>query len=171
MLKSPKKFIGLVITLMLILSSCSKEILVTDVGWNALSFTESDNSEYFSYMNQPHINLTFPGTTNKSEITFEKGILILDGKYYSITGHNWGNKAIVLRIFKDGMEFKRLNLIPEAEGGPTNDNILGIKTFSLSVTLPKGDYTFGASTLDESENELVLKTHILHNTENKLRVL
>ena len=171
MIKLPKCFVGFVITLLFLFSSCSKENLVTDVGWNALSFTESANSEYFSYMNQPHINLTFPGITYKSEFTFDKGILILDGKYYSITGHNWGNKAVVLRIFKEGTEFKRLNLIPEIAGGAANDDTPGIRTFSLSVVLPKGDYTFGVSILDDSQNELALKTYILHNTANKLRVL
>ncbi|MDP3397843.1 MAG: hypothetical protein Q8S23_01720 [Bacteroidales bacterium] len=171
MLKFPKCFIGLVINLMILLSSCAKEDLVSDATWNALSFTESDNSEYLSYMNQPHINLTFPGIMPKRDITFEKGILILDGRYYSITGHNWGNKNIVLKIYKEGTEFKRFILTPELSGGPDNAEIPGIRTFSLSVSLPEGDYTFGASISEGSENERALKTHILHNTENKLRVL
>ncbi|HCT93738.1 MAG: hypothetical protein A2X19_05940 [Bacteroidetes bacterium GWE2_39_28] len=171
MLKFQKCFIGLVLNLMILLSSCSKENPISNVSWNALSFTESENSDYFSYMNQPHINLTFPGIMTTRDITFEKGILILDSRYYSITGHNWDEKSIVLIIQKDGVEFKRLNLTPEVPEGADNAEIPGIRTFSLSVTLPKGDYTFEASVREDSGNERLLKTHILHNTQNRLKVL
>lgn len=161
---------GILLTLMLLLASCSKENLTNEPGWNALTFTESSNSEYQLYMNEPHINLTFPAKISSGEIFYDKGLFNHYGRYYAITGHNWGSEQISIILYRGGAEIKRVSLTPELSNGANSPVNPELKTFTLNLSLEDGDYQFGAIIIGTDGHERALRTITLHNSENKLTV-
>ncbi|MDD2419228.1 MAG: hypothetical protein PHV91_02185 [Bacteroidales bacterium] len=140
----------------LILGACSKNNIGTTPEWNALSFTESENEEYSSYMNQPYVNLTFPGIVQGNSINFLDGKWEYGGIDYILVPHNWIGGKLKLQLVKNGA------LDYEHELDLT-------KPISLEIPLSKGEYSFKASLMDE-RGETLLNTYPLHGGTNKMIV-
>ena len=163
-----KKTILLTILAVSTLFSCSKEPQVSNNGWNAISFTESDSSKFEDYMNLPYINLTFPSMINRGVINYNSGIFKLNGFTYVFIGHNWPNHEILIEVVKDGAKYYEKNLLPQLVKG--EDQLIQIKDFSFDFTAEPGEYSFTLYVRDE-RGLTRLKSHSLHNTKGKMLVL
>lgn len=163
-----KKRIVLTVLNLLILISCSKELKITDNGWNAISFTESESSIFEDYMNLPYINLTFPTLINRGLISYNSGILKLNGFSYVFIGHNWLDKEILVEVTKDGERYYEKSLLPQSAKG--EDPNIQIKEFSFDFTVEPGEYGF-ALYVKDGRGLTRLKSHHLHDTKGKMLVL
>lgn len=141
----------------LILTSCQKEQSSDLTGWNALTFTESVHNLYSQYMDEPYINLTFPSAISSQELNYDNGIFRLSDRYYAISAHNWDNSRIILRIIKDGEVVNTEELVPE-------------NNFAFRFSPLPGEYQFKAAVMGLDNQERPLKTIVLHNSENRLKV-
>ncbi|MHC1778979.1 MAG: hypothetical protein AB9922_01930 [Bacteroidales bacterium] len=150
------------------LFSCSKEIKISDNGWNAISFTEAESSKFEDYMNLPYINLTFPSLTNRGLIDYNSGIFKLNGFSYVFISHNWGDNEILVEVYKDGSKYFEKSLSPESDNGAVSQ--IPIKNFSFDFTAEPGEYSFALYIKDE-RGLTRLKSHSLHNTRGKMLVL
>lgn len=147
--------------------SCQKTDLKEISTWNALSFTESQFTDYSLYMNEPHINITFPSKIVMQDIVYEKGIWINKNFTYVFTAHNWSNSEIVLHIYKENTLFNEFVLKPESSKG--SEKLASMKDFSLSFLPTQGEYSFKISVKD-SRGVTLLNTFPLHGGINKMIV-
>ncbi len=163
-----KKTILLTILAFSTLFSCSKEPQISNNGWNAISFTESDSSKFEDYMNLPYINLTFPSLINRGVISYDSGIFKLNGFTYVFIGHNWPDCEILIEVTKDGAKYYEENLLPQSVKG--EEPQIPIKDFSFGFTAEPGEYSFTLYVRDE-RGLTRLKSHSLHSTGGKMLVL
>ncbi len=152
---------------MLALISCSKSVPSITNEWSSISFTKSESSNYESYMDLPHINLTFPASVKRGKIDYDSGIWVKDGIKYVIIGHNWGNQEVLLTIKKDNQNYfeKRLTPLPDALGTPNSS----IKCFSFNFEAEPGVYEFNISVI-EGDGYIQLNAYPLHNSTGKMAV-
>jgi hypothetical protein len=108
-------------------------------------------------MDEPHINLTFPLAISSQELNYDNGIFRLSDRYYAISAHNWDNSRIILKIIKDGQVVNTEELIPE-------------NNFAFRFSPLPGEYQFEAAVMGVDNQERPLKTIVLHNSENRLKV-
>lgn len=139
----------------LILCSCQKTTTEELPSWNALSFTESQSSDYLNYMNEPHINITFPSKTDNKTIVYQNGEWKEKNSIYILTTHNWNGNEIILHIYKEEKLFKEFILKPES--------------LSISFQPTPGEYSFQASVKD-SRGITLLSLYPLHGSKNKMIV-
>lgn len=147
--------------------SCQKSAQLQDSGWNALAFTESKSTNYTDYMNEAHINITFPSKTKAKNIVYENGIWKDDDKMYVFNAHNWVDEEIILHIYKDHELFKELTLKPKCVYGKELEKSL--KDFSMNYQPPIGEYSFQISIKDHRGSTL-LNGYSLHGGANKMVV-
>lgn len=162
-----KKIFTLLFCGFLLFCSCQKTDFQEDSGWNALAFTESKSSNYSDYMNEPHINISFPSNTDSKSIVYEKGIWKENSKTYVLTAHNWTDKEIIMHIYKDNILFNEFALKPESATG--KDFQVSIKDFSLNFTPSPGKYSFKVSVKDQ-RGVTLLNDYPLHGSSNKMTV-
>ena len=147
--------------------SCNKEINVEYPIWNALTFTENPSDNYLLYMDEPYVNLTFPGSVEKGEINYINGSWMIGTMEYVFIGHNWGEQELIIYIMKKGAEVTERVLLPQPPVVGSLDN--HIKKFSLKFDASAGEYSFRAAVKDH-RGVTPLLTKVLHNSSNKLVV-
>lgn len=162
-----KRHITLLLLGFALLCSCQKKDLQESSTWNALSFTESLSPDYLDYMNEPHINISFPSKTEINEIVYKKGLWRDKNFIYVLTAHNWADKEIILHIYKGGQLFNESVLKPEPVVG--NEAQAAIRDLSLSFQPTPGEYSFKASVKD-SRGTTLLNLYPLHGSTNKMVV-
>lgn len=165
-----KKF-NLFFTLALLVSafilSCNKEINVEYPIWNALTFCENPSNDYLQYMDDPYVNLTFPGSVKQGEINYINGSWMVEKMEYVFIAHNWGDSELIIYIMKNGTEVAERVLQPQPPVVGSLDN--HIKKFSLKFDASAGEYSFRAAVKDQ-RGVTPLLTKVLHSSSNKLVV-
>lgn len=162
-----KRKLILLLSSLLLLFSCQKQEVQIESTWNALSFTESHSANYYDYMNEPHVNITFPSKIESKSIIYEHGIWQENKNTYVFVAHNWADKEIILHIYKDDKPFKELVLKPESS--TNNSSEVTLKDFSVNFVPSPGDYSFEVSVKD-IRGITLLNQYCLHGTINKLIV-
>jgi len=162
-----KKKLTLLFSGVLLFWSCQKTEITENSGWNALSFTESLSTNYAHYMNEPHINISFPSNTDKRNINYEKGIWKDNDNTYVFTAHNWTDNEIVLYIYKDNTLFNEFILKPVSDNNPNSS--VSLKDFSMSFIPSPGEYSFRISVKD-TRGFTELNQYALHGSSNKMVV-
>jgi len=147
--------------------SCNKEINVEYPIWNALTFTENPSDNYLLYMDDPYVNLTFPGSVEKGEINYINGSWMIERMEYVFIAHNWGERELIIYIIKNGTEVAERVLQPQPPVVGSLDN--HIKKFSLKFDTSAGEYSFRAAVKDQ-RGVTPLLTKVLHSSSNKLVV-
>ncbi|OFX82110.1 MAG: hypothetical protein A2X20_08560 [Bacteroidetes bacterium GWE2_40_15] len=165
------KKINLYLTIALLTSafmlSCNKETVVEFPTWNALAFCENPSDNYLLYMDDPYVNLTFPGSVEKGEINYINGSWMIGKMEYVFIAHNWGEQELIIYITKKGAEVTERVLLPQPPVVGSLDN--HIKKFSLKFDASVGEYSFNAAVKDH-RGVTPLLTKVLHNSSNKLVV-
>jgi hypothetical protein len=147
--------------------SCNKETVVEFPTWNALAFCENPSDNYLLYMDEPYVNLTFPGLISNREINYINGSWKIESMEYVLIAHNWGEQELIIYIKKKGAEVTERVLLPQPPVVGSLDN--HIKKFSLKFDASAGDYSFSAAVKD-NRGITPLLTKVLHNSSNKLVV-
>ncbi|MFA6770476.1 MAG: hypothetical protein WCR71_04815 [Bacteroidales bacterium] len=147
--------------------SCQKTDLQETPKWNALTFTESQSTDYLEYMNEPHLNISFPSETEIKEIIYKNGVWAYKNRTYVFIAHNWTDKEIILHVYKNNELLNEFNLKPESES--KNMSQISIKDFSVSILPTAGEYSFKISVKD-SRGITLLNQYCLHNSTNKMIV-
>ncbi|MDP3453180.1 MAG: hypothetical protein Q8R90_09520 [Bacteroidales bacterium] len=147
--------------------SCEKGEKNETPGWIALSFTMNPSDKYLLYMDDPHVNLTLPAISTSSKVDFADGMWHLDGTKYVLAAHNWGEREIIIQIYRNGILEKELSAAPLADIPGAHDN--HIKRFNLSFETTPGEYTFSAS-MSHNGEITPLYTHTMHGTQNRMVV-
>ncbi|MFA5641221.1 MAG: hypothetical protein WCR61_05510 [Bacteroidales bacterium] len=147
--------------------SCQKTALEEVPTWNALAFTESQSNDYLDYMNEPHINISFPSKTDRKTIIYERGEWREKNSIYILTAHNWKESEVILHIYKGDKLFNEFILKPEVSSN--NNKQASLKEFSLSFQPTPGEYSFKASVKD-SRGITLLNLYTLHGSKNKMIV-
>ncbi len=163
-----KKIIVSVLISAAILSSCSKEYQSCDNGWNAITFTEVESSDFESYMDLPYLNLTFPERVKRGILEFREGFFTLEGFSYVFVGHNWGDREILLHLFRNGSKYFEKSIQPETDTAANTS--AGLRNFSFGIVLEPGEYSFAVDVKDE-RGLTRLNSHLLHSTKGKMVVL
>ncbi len=164
------KLILLLSALLITINSCSKSDVseIEHYGWNALTFTESKESNYQLYKDSRHVNITFPTLLDRGKIDYKNGYYRRGELTYIFLAHNWGEEELELLIFKENEIFKEVILKPLPEISPAG--VSPIKVFNLELDLSEGEYSFRASIVDQGERRS-LYTHELHDTKNRLLIV
>ncbi len=149
------------------LTSCQKGEKIETPGWIALSFTLNPSPNYLLYMNDPHVNITLPPLINSQKIEFTNGMWYLNGNTYVMAGHNWGEREVIIYLFRNGTLEQEIRVAPLKDADGAHDN--HIKRFNLSFDATPGEYSFSASFSYNGEIT-PLYTHTLHGTHNKMVV-
>lgn len=163
------KKINLYLTFALLTSafmlSCNKEAELEFPTWNALAFCENPSDNYLLYMDEPYVNITFPGLVTNNEINYVNGSWMIDKMEYVFIAHNWGEQELIIYIMRKGAEVTERVLLPQPPVVGSLDN--HIKKFSLKFDAPAGEYSFSAAVKDQ-RGITPLLTKVLHNSSNKL---
>jgi len=162
-----KRNLTLLFSGVLLFCSCQKTDLQENSGWNALAFTESQSTNYLDYMNEPHINISFPSNTDKRNIVYEKGIWKDNNKTYVFTAHNWADNEIILYIYKENTLFNEFVLKPVSV--QNLDFQVSLKDLSMNFTPSPGEYSFKVS-IKDVRGITELNQYALHGSSNKMIV-
>lgn len=166
-MKKINHYLTFALLLSAIMLSCNKEAEVEYPTWNALAFSENSSDNYLLYMDEPYVNITFPGLIYNSEIKYVNGSWMMGTMEYVFIGHNWGEQELIIYIMKKGAEITERVLLPQPPVVGSLDN--HIKKFSLKFDAPAGEYSFKAAVKDH-RGVTPLLTKVLHNSSNKLVV-
>jgi hypothetical protein len=163
-----RKIIVSVLISAAILSACRKEYQSSDNGWNAITFTEVESSDFESYKDLPYLNLTFPERVKRGIMEFREGLFTLEGFSYVFVGHNWGDREIHLHLFRNGSKYYEKSIQPQADAA--GNSPLALRNFSFGIVLEPGEYSFAIDLKDE-RGLTRLNSHLLHNTKGRMVVL
>ena len=147
--------------------SCNKEIKVENPLWNALAFSENPSDNYLLYMDEPYVNITFPGTVDNQGINYINGSWMRERMEYVFIGHNWEEREFILYIMKNGEQVAERSLQPQPPIAGSFDN--HIKKFTLKFETSAGEYSFKAAVKDH-RGVTPLHTKVLHNSSNSMVV-
>lgn len=152
-----KQLINCYIALLaIVLSGCTKHESESNPKWNALSFTESTESEYSKYMNLPHLSFSFPSEIQSGKISVQKGIWKLGEMSYTLSPHNFLEGEILFYLIKNGNIEQEIKIDP-------------LSQVNTEIELTAGVYSFGAS-LKDNRGVVELKIYPLYESQNRMVV-